>query len=226
MRFFCFFVLILLTSGFTGKEDLDPKLIELIDRIDQKSNTIQTMRAHFKQRKEISLLKEPVEMFGDFYLKRPDGIKFDFDPKEDLILILTAEEMVALSPKAKKANRVKMKKKNQLVQRLLSEKIKTLSKYFTVEQVAEEADGGVHLALYPSKRRLKKRFQEIHVWVNPDFLINRVKVLSKDGDLYELALEQIEINRELPADLFDVEIPADYQMGDRIEHLLGPGVSF
>ena len=115
--------------------NVDPKLVALIEEIDAKSATIDTIQADFVQRKEISLLKEPVEMKGVFTLKRPDGIKFDFDPEQDLILIITREEMVSLSHEAKKASRITMKKRrSRLAQRLLSEKLKTLLKYFKIEQ--------------------------------------------------------------------------------------------
>ena len=205
---------------------VEPGLAELVARIDQKIETVGALKADFVQRKEISLLTEPVEMRGVFYIKRPEGMRFDFEEKEDLQIIMTEDEAVSLSPAAKKATRIKMKKSHgKIAQRLLSNPLKSLLNHFSIGRVEKESEDGTHhhLQLTPTKRKLKKRFKKIEFWVNGDSLIYRIKVTQGDGDIYELILENFEINPELDADLFTVNIPENYQLGDRMEFIFGAG---
>lgn len=214
--------------GEARLEGIDPGLVELIEKIDEKGASIETLCARFLQRKEISLLKEPVEKRGSFYLKKPDGIRLEFDPKEDLAIIMTNEEMVAISHGAKRADRVKLKKRRgDLAQKILSDKLNVMLNYFTITRaVKTDGSGGQRLVLTPSKRKVKKKFQEIQIWVNKDYLIFHIKVTSKDGDVNELLLEDIRLNEELKAGLFNTEIPEDYELGDRMEFLFGAGIAF
>lgn len=222
---FCLSFSYLAATAADRNENIDPGLVELVEKIDARAGSIVTMRAHFLQRKEISLLKDPVEMEGTFLIKKPDGIKFDFDPKEDLILIMNKDEMISLSHKAKKANRIKMKKrKTDLTRGILSEKLKTLLGYFNLTR-ASGSDGN-HLILKPSKRKLKKRFQDVQIWVNNEHMIYKIKVTLKDGDVFQLELTDIELNVDLDSALFDTTIPDEYELGDRMEYIFGSNIAF
>lgn len=225
------FLLICLLCGAAvarDKQPVDPALVQLIEKIDEKSETVHTLRADFVQRKEISLLKDPVTMNGVIHVKKPDGIRFEFEPEDDLIILITGGEMVSLSPKAKKAGRIKMKKRHgRFAQKILSDKIKNLTKYFKVSLTDQTESGGEqHLLLKPAKRKLKKRFSHVEIWFNADHLITRIMVTLADGDVYDLLLSNIEINNEIPDETFDATIPDDFEMGDRMEHIFGAGVTF
>ena len=73
---------------------------------------------------------------------------------------------------------------------------------------------------------MKKKFREVHIWINSEHLIYKIKVISKDGDIYDLALSNIRLNEALPEGHFDTTIPEGYQMSDRMEFIFGAGVSF
>lgn len=217
-----------LVAGPGDRADVaDKGLAELIDKIDAKAATIETMKARFVQRKEISLLVEPVEMKGTFYLKKRTGIKLDFDPKEDLVMVMKEEELISLSPGSKKASHIVLKKRHgRMAQRLLSDKLTNLVNNFKVERMVSNSETGKeqHLNLTPIKRRVKKRFNNIEIWVNEAYLIHRIKVVLKDGDVYQLSLDHIEINPEIDSAIFDITIPDDYEMDDRMEFLFGSGL--
>lgn len=206
------------------KNELAPEIAELVEKVDAKTATINTLTARFSQRKEVSLLKDTVVMNGKFSFKRKSGFRFDFDPKEDLLIIITAEETISLSHKARKADRIKMKKRHgRLVERLLSDKLKSLSENFLIETIDGAEAGTHHLVLKPTKRRLKKRFTDIQLWINDTYMIHRIKVTSRDGDIYELSLEDVVLNGEVADELFHETIPDDYEMSDRMEFLFGDG---
>lgn len=209
------------------KKPLDPKLVDLINKVDAKTATIQTIEARFKQRREVSLIKEPVVMEGDFYFKRKSGFKFVFDPQHDLMIVITNEETVSLSAKSKRADRIEMKKRNgRIVERLLSDKLKSLTDNFVIEKLANaDNPNGYHLRLTPTKRRVKKRIGEIQIWISEQYLIYRIEGVMKDGDKFSIALQDIKLNEPIPAEFFDTTIPSDYKVGDRMEFLIGAGAT-
>lgn len=210
------------TTNKNKKKQIDPKLAELVDAVDRRTEEITSLRASFIQRRESNLLKEPSEMRGTFSIRRPDGMRFDFEEIEDLLIVINTEEMVTISHKAKQASRLKMqKRRTRFVQRLLSDKLGSLTKYFDISFL--DADEGHNLKLTPAKRRLKKRFHYIDVHLTDDHLIEHIKVSLTDGDIYELTLEKMEVNVPMPRDFFTAKIPDGYAMGERAAFIIGLG---
>jgi len=207
---------------------VDPGLAELVQKIDEKTETITTIRAKFYQRKDLSIMTEPLELSGNFFLKKPDGIKFSAVAEDDLILVITETEVVSLSPKAKKATHLELKKRRDfLTQHLLSKKLEAMLAYFTISKTVQpDDDGNHHLVLTPIKRKYKKKFDSIHLWVNADHLIYKVHVHEPDGDINRLELTDIEINVDIDSAEFATNIPEGYEMGDRLSLLFGSDFGF
>ncbi|MCB1044165.1 MAG: outer membrane lipoprotein carrier protein LolA [Acidobacteria bacterium] len=219
----------LLLLGFAWADQrIDPGLEALVARIDEVNSQITTLKADFTQRKEISLLTEPMEKTGAFFLDKPNAMKFEFDPESELVLLINQEEMVSISHKDKRAERIEMpKRKSDLTKMLITEQLHNLLKVFSIGRVDQtKTTGDQQLVLYPERRKLKKKIDEIRIWVNEDYLIYRIKVTSPDGDTFELHLANIVVNPELDANLFDTAIPEDYEIGDRLEFILGPNSGF
>lgn len=216
------YVCLLLMSIQIVAGDLDPVVKHLVDKIDEKAASINTMKARFVQRKEMSLMKDPSVMEGDFYLDRKHGLALHFDPEEDLHLFLNEDKVVSISHGAKKATEVDVKQRQiNLAQKILDDKLGKLLRYFDISRSEEpDAEGNRFIELIPSKRKTKKKFDHIRIWINSDFLIYQVKVQTRDGDLYELLLSDIQLNQELEDSLFDAKIPDDYEMDERMEKMM------
>lgn len=214
---------------YSASDSAVPKeLAELVQKIDAKTETIGTIRAKFHQRKELTLMAEPIEMSGTFFLKKPDGIKFSAVPEDDLILVMTETEVVSLSPKVKKATRIKLKKRRDfLTQTLLSKKLEAMLPYFSITRFKNtDQDGNHRLVLKPLKRKFKKKFTKVQLWVNADYLIYKVHVHDQNGDINKLELSDIEVNVDIDSKEFATTIPAGYEMGDRISSILGSEFGF
>ena len=105
------------------RRKLDPIVAEFIEAIDAKSGDISTMQGDFTQRKEISLLKDPVVMNGRFYIKKEIGIRFEFQEENDLSLTLRGDTIVALHPQEQKASLIKVKRRQaNILEKLLNVK--------------------------------------------------------------------------------------------------------
>ena len=202
------------------RKPIDPALAELVDKVDKRTEEIESLRASFLQRREIALMKEPVEQKGTFSIRRPDGMRFDFVEEEDLLIVINNDDMAYVSHQAKKGGKIPIRKRQgRFVQKLLSDKLGSLVKYFDIEILVAEA--GHHLKLLPAKRRLAKRFEEIQVWIDETYMIHRIRVLMNDGDVYELFLSEIELNVAMPEGFFHLDIPEDYQRGERLDFIIG-----
>jgi len=211
-----------------AESNIDQGLVDLVKAIDEKAETISTIKAKFHQVRESTLMKDPMELRGTFFLKKPDGLKFSAVPSDDLILVITQEEMVSLSPKVKKASRIKLKKRRDfLTQHLLSKRLEAMLGFFTIAKSAKpDAEGNHHLILTPIKRKYKKRFKEIHLWVNADHIIFKFHVMEKDGDVIRLELSDIQVNVPIDSSEFVTTIPNDYTIGERMAFILGSDLGF
>lgn len=220
-------ILVLMLGGVIGPAfvafggDLAPGVAAFIESVDKRAAEVETMQGSFTQRKEISLLKDPVVMKGTFFVKKGVGLHFLYEPKEDLYLTLKDKLIVAVQPQAKKASVVEVQRRqSNIMEKLLNDKLDSLAKYFDVTMV-EEGEGVQKLTLDPSRRRVRKRFEEIVIWINKDLLIDRIKVTLKDGDIHELILAAIKVNETIDDAKFDTTVPPGFQMDERMEFLFG-----
>ena len=220
-------IVLSLTLSAGEKNRPAPDLADLIEKIDAKSEQVKTLRARFIQKREVSLLMDSPEMSGVFSLQRPHGLRFDFDDEYDLMVVLNKNHMVTISHKAKTASRIKLKKRlGRFMQRLLSDKMASLIDNFEVTLQQKEEGEGYLLKLKPTKRKLKKKFTNIEMWVNAEYLLSRLKVTLKDGDIYDLQLQKIELNVDITPNFFDAVIPESYQLGERTDFIFGAGETF
>lgn len=212
------------------KRSLEPKVVTLIENIDAKTESLDSVRARFVFTKEIALLKQPTVMEGDFFFHKGDGVKLAFDPEHHLTAFFTTdEEVITINPETKTAFRVSVtKRQSRYAQKLLSQKIKSLTKYFDVEVAEATVDGkpSYQLTLNPAKRRLKKKFQTIQLWVNHEHMMYRAQITMKEGDTYDVSLTDQEVNVAIPEDTFKVDIPTDYTVGDTFKDMLTSGAAF
>lgn len=226
-----FFLVCLLFGAFpavAGKSsEIDPKLQEIINKIDARNQEVQRLKANFVERRDMSLLKEPIIKKGVFYLDRELGVKFEFEPKEDLILVVADKEMVSLSPQAGKAARIPLKKRRTfLAHDLLMKKLRVVLDYFQVSYT-QTADGSIGrtLTLTPTKRKAKKKVRELKLWFDETFLISKIRLTAPDGDVFLLELSEVTINPELAPTLFNTDIPEEFELSDRMDFLFGPNTS-
>jgi len=203
-------------------KDLDPSIRELVLKIDETNQATQTIKANFTQKKELSLLEEPMTLKGHFYLKKDVGMKFVFDSPENLEIYFTQRKIVSISHNERTASHKKLpKRKTDLTQVLLSEKLDKLLDYFTLSRIPGDEEGEEALLLTPRKRKMKKKFKEIRISFTKDLLVKRVVVWEVDGDRFEVRLNSMIINSHLDDDLFVPKIPEDYESGSSLDPILG-----
>jgi outer membrane lipoprotein-sorting protein len=89
---------------------------------------------------------------------------------------------------------------------------KSIMKYYDMR--LEEAGNDVAdthlLILEPRKRTIKKRIQEVRLWVSRDQgLPVRMQYREPDGDSTTIAFEHVRFNPEIAASVYRIEVPKD-----------------
>ncbi|PIE02939.1 MAG: hypothetical protein CSA81_04315 [Acidobacteria bacterium] len=203
-------------------EKLDPAVKEIVLKIDETNQNTQTIKADFVQKKELSMLAEPMTLSGEFYLKKGKGMKFNFDAPENLEIFFTQKKIVSVSHNEKTASFKKLpKRKTDITQVLLSEKLDKLLEYFNLTKITGDTPEEVVLLLTPRKRKMKKKFKEIRIAFNKTYMVKRIAVLEVDNDRFEVTLSNIEVNSNLEDALFVPEIPENYESGSKLNPIFG-----
>jgi len=203
-------------------EDLPADIQAIVERMDAANKSTQTIKADFVQKKELSLLAEPMSLTGKFFLKKGVGMKFEFASPENLEIFFTTRKIVSIAHNERTASFKKLpKRKNDLTEVLLTEKIDKLLEYFSLSQIPPEEEGNTAILLTPEKRKMKKRFREIRLFLKPDGLVRKISVVEHDGDYFEVVLSNTVVNSHLEDTVFEPDIPTDYQTGTSLDPILG-----
>jgi outer membrane lipoprotein-sorting protein len=215
--------LLLVTTAAAGREDadtLDPlasglspreRLDVLVERVKLEQSRVETMRASFEKDTASSLLLEPETARGEFLYRAPDRVLWQVREPVPVVMALTDEEMVTYFPDRNSAERVGISSVSERVFEYLgaSGSLETLMQYFSVTaEFPDEKGEEYHLKLLPRYARIKKRIASMDIWVDSErFLPSRLKYTEPNGDHTEYRFRDVEINVDLPADRFELELP-------------------
>jgi outer membrane lipoprotein-sorting protein len=94
-----------------------------------------------------------------------------------------------------------------------------LYKQFIIQQIppAAEEKQSHHLLLKVRPDSVyKDDYTQIDLWVDSaSFLPQRMLSLTIQGDIYDIRLSKMELNKSIPAKIFDIETPADFSKNIR-----------
>jgi outer membrane lipoprotein-sorting protein len=194
----------------------DPELRALLDRFDEVQNTIRTLSADLKMTTKNRLLRDPVVYQGRFYMTKPNSVRWEFDSPEEMRFVIARDEYVGYYPAQKKAERKSIKRWSTQLFRYfgLGQRSEELAKFYEISLEEEsELEGCSLLVMKPKKRRARKRVEDVRFWVDDGTLLPvRVEYRSVDGDTRTVEFDDMQLNVELAAGLYEVELPADVQV--------------
>jgi outer membrane lipoprotein carrier protein len=217
------FALILLALSLAApaeaRRDADPaeqaRIDEALARLDAAQQEIQSLRARFTEIRHLGLLAEPEVLRGELLYQRPGQLRWDYSEPERRSYVLSEDKLVGWIPGENRAEELDISKRKRRLQRLVAigQDSEALEKRFRVElgdpEEAGEAAGEL-LVLEPKSRRIRKRVQEIHLWIHPETgLPHRVRYLTGEGDEVVLQMTDVTIDPQLSAGAFDLEIPPE-----------------
>jgi len=199
--------------------DLNDVLVEF-DRVQA---SLQTISADFVETNTNALLSEPIVADGRFFMTKPDAIRWEYSTPEEMSFVISADQYTGYFPTRNKAERRNIQRWREQLFRFfgVGQGSAELGKFYNIR--LREADGERYLlSLEPKRRRVKKRVEEVLFWLDAStYLPTRVEYIGSDGTGRIIEFTQIQMNPDLAAGIYEVELPAGVTMTDGFSGLSG-----
>ncbi len=208
--------LLLLVPFFSGGSRIAQSqgLQELIRTISEKQRRIETLTANFLQRKETSLVQDPLLFAGVVKFKRPGRIYFVYSKPEPMEISLDGKFLTIYDPGRSRAERYALSRSSRIGSHLES-----VTRIFqkTLDQLT--ADYAIHLL--PSDRadchrfRLSPRKEAMQEWVKEVELridkasgaILTFEMIEPNQDRLILEFHKLQINPPLTDQDLEIKMP-------------------
>jgi outer membrane lipoprotein-sorting protein len=163
-----------------------------------------TVIARFTQTKHVSLLDQPLVSTGRFLFKRPDHIRLEIESPRIATITITGRDISIPGMTEADKQQLGMTPMAAMFSALgamFSGDTDALQRHFAV--VAEPADGGIAVTLTPTVADWQRLFRRIALRFRaPDYVLTAMELDDALGDHLDIAMTEIERNRDLPDQLF------------------------
>ena len=200
-------------------------LNDVLAEFDRVQNGMLTISAEFTETNTNALLNEPIVAKGRFYMTKPDAIRWEYSSPEQMSFVISADEYTGYFPVRKKAEKRNIQRwRDQLFRFFgVGQGSAELGKFYNI-RLREADDESYLLSLSPKRRRVKKRVDEVLFWLDAKtYLPQRVEYRAADGTGRTLEFDKIQLNPDLAAGLYHVELPDDVTISDGFSGLSGIG---
>ena len=198
-------------------------LNEVLAEFDRVQDGMQTISAEFTETNTNALLNEPIVATGRFFMTKPDAIRWEYTTPEKMSFVISADEYTGYFPARKKAEKRNIRRwRDQLFRFFgVGQGSAELGKFYNI-RLRETDDDSYLLSLSPKRRRVKKRVDEVLFWLDAKtYLPKRIEYRAKDGTGRTIEFEKIQVNPDLAAGLYRVELPDDVTITDGFSGLSG-----
>jgi outer membrane lipoprotein-sorting protein len=217
-----------LSSGNGSKakaEPMAPELVRLLEKFDRVQDSVHTLSADFTMVTASRLLRKPVTSVGHLYLTKPDAVRWEFSSPEEMSFVIAHGEYLGYFPERKKAERRDFHRWSEQLFRYfgLGQCSEDLSRMYRIRLEPRDDEGLVVLHLEPRKRRARKRVEDVLLWIDPGtFLPVRVLYRGRDGSSRAIEFRNMQMNPDLAAALYEMNLPSDVQVDQGFSGLGGP----
>jgi len=198
-----------LAPDLTLRERLDA----LVERVKMEQKDVVTMEADFIQDKVSSMLLEPERSRGVFSYRAPESVRWEYRTPNPIVVLINGDELVTWYRDLRTAERVTVKRYSEQVFKYLgaSGSLDTLMEYFELSvEFPQSRSEPYHLLLTPRYPRIEKRLKSMELWVDgKTFLPIRLSYEEPSGDHTSYQFLNVRINDAIPADRFQLDLPAD-----------------
>jgi outer membrane lipoprotein carrier protein len=199
--------------------DGSKRLATLIARVKLEQKKMRTLQASFVQRQESSLLLQPEESKGVFSYAAPDRVRWEYTSPNPISIVIRGDEMTTWYRDLGRADLLKIGRYSSQVFEYLGAKgsMEQLTQYFTVYMHTPGKRGSpFKLRLDPRFARIKKRLKQMEIWIDDQtYLPVRLRYVEADGDVTEYTFRDVKLNAAIPADRFELDIPAGVEVRRR-----------
>lgn len=190
---------------------------------DQAQSKTNTIVSQFIEKKELTLLDSPVVSRGVFYYRKPNQILWEYHEPDVKKFLLTGKILLSYYPKEKKAEQINIKRFSGHVFKFIciGQLSKDLKNYYKMEISNSRDSKEVLMTLIPKKRKVKKRIDHLKLWIDrKTFQLSQLQYVEVDGDRTTITFEKVQVNAEVPASTFEIDLPSDVEISEKFTEFL------
>jgi outer membrane lipoprotein-sorting protein len=175
--------------------------------------------------RELTLLAEPETLRGRLTFERPGLLRWEYDEPERRVYVLREGELVGWLPEKNRVEKLDVSRNKKRLERLmaLGQGTEELEQDFRIEFVddTDQIEGADQILLIPKSRRVKRRIQELRLWVSREHgLPRRIRYVTGEADAtVTLEMTGFVINPQLGPASFDLEIPPEAEIVEGLSSL-------
>jgi outer membrane lipoprotein carrier protein len=184
-----------------------------VDAIQKHYDATKTFKAGFTQKAYIKMMDQVQETRGEVYIKKPGKMKWIYNAPDPQILISNNKTLWLYLPEEKQVNKVPVENvySNNTPALFLSGKGK-LTDSFTVFQVIREED---KIVMVMTPKREDMGLEKLVLTADKNnYQIIGSTVYDKLGNKTDISFNKIEINLDLPEDMFQFKTPEGVEVMD------------
>lgn len=209
-------ILALLFSGLLQGQSLS--LEQVLSRMDQKGDQLQSMSADILQRKWTDILGEFDQgERGKFYFLRSGGdtyLRKDIEQPSKNVLTIAGSEVLFYQPSLRQAQRYQLgthKDKTEFLLLGFGSDPAALKEAYEIRLLGQEKIDGrntYRLVLQPKSKQTAAFFVSIELWVDSEMWVPiQQKLVEPTQDYLLIQFSNIELNPKVSRSLFEVKLP-------------------
>ena len=215
------------TVGLVSSEEVPittkTSYLDILERITERTASLQSWSADFRQVRIASLLKDPVLSTGKMHVLQPGHLRWDQESPVKSVMTINEQKVMVYMPDKKAARTYELFKQFSPQHIFIPgpEWMKRFKKYFGGE-VSEVTESSVTLKVVPIKKRLKKNLKSVTIQANRHtWLMELVKVERTEEDYVRVYLSSHDVANNLTLPFFEYQPPAGTEIKkvDEVEDL-------
>jgi outer membrane lipoprotein-sorting protein len=184
----------------------------VLNNIKENEKRLRTFTAKIIQTRESPLLREKLHSKGMVYFDHDGKILLKFTEPSRMLVLLKNNALIVFYPDLSKVIRRYMGKSFVGKYFGIGQPVEELYKQYSIQMMDMGGSGGYHLELIPRDSTLKRHIVSIEVTISPqNWLPEEICINENKGDRTVLRLDFLSINEPLPAGIFAISLPEDYE---------------
>ena len=187
----------------------DSSVEDFIARVKKGMSGLKTTRGSFKQTKRLAIFSDDVSSLGSFAIARPDKLRWEVTSPFRSVLAITGERGARWNENMKAVERFALADKPGIdvaVKQMFTWYSGSFDEVKSFDPTIEQ--DGRTISLVPRNEKVRAVLSRIAIRFSPSFAtIESIALEEKGGDRTDLAFSAVELDADLGAGAFDVEVP-------------------
>ncbi|MEQ8304683.1 MAG: outer membrane lipoprotein carrier protein LolA [Cyclobacteriaceae bacterium] len=202
-----FIIALVVPTKMKAQDPFDPvqDLTAFKKQFEKATSQIKTIKSKFRQEKNLAMLQEQMISEGDFWFKRSNKIRIEYQRPFQYLLIMSNDEILIQDHGKQNRISTKSNKLFQQINQIILDCVQGSmldNTDFAID--AFENKNTYRLVMKPLQKGLQGFFSEIVVYVSrDDFSVSKLEMFENGGDSTVINFWGKELNTNVPDSVFD-----------------------